>query len=301
MIHGGAGSIRKPERFEASLRDIIADGAARLQSGASALDVVSHCVARLEDDPLYNAGRGSVLNAQGVVECDASIMDGSTLAAGAVAGVRGIKNPVLLARAVLEKSAHVLLIGDGAEMFAREHQLEREDPAYFITEHRVRQLARMKEKHATGLDHAGDDEKLGTVGAVSRDRGGNLAAATSTGGLVNKQWGRVGDSPIIGAGTFADNASCAVSCTGIGEDFLRTSLARTAAFFVEERGMPAQDAADEAIRYLTRKVKGVGGLILIDRDGQCARAFSTPDMLSATAEHGTIRVDPAPANTHRRG
>jgi beta-aspartyl-peptidase (threonine type) len=219
-------------------------------------------------------------------------MDGSTLAAGAAAGVRGVKNPVLLARAVLEKSEHVLLIGEGAEMFAREHQLVFESPAYFITEHRVRQLARVKEKQAITLDHAGDDEKLGTVGAVARDNDGNLAAATSTGGLVNKQWGRVGDSPIIGAGTFADNASCAVSCTGIGEDFLRTSLARTAAFFVEERGMPAQDAADEAIQYLTRKVKGVGGLILIDRNGRCARAFSTPDMLSATAENGTIRVDP---------
>lgn len=293
MIHGGAGSIRAPERFEASLRDIIADGAARLEAGASALDAVSHCVARLEDDPLYNAGRGSVLNAHGAVECDASIMDGRTLEAGAAAGVRGVKNPVLLARAVLEKCAHVLLIGEGAEMFAREHKLAFEDPAYFITPHRVAQLARVKEKQAVTLDHSGDDVKLGTVGAVARDKQGNLAAATSTGGLVNKQWGRVGDSPIIGAGTFADNASCAVSCTGIGEDFLRTALARTAAFFIEDRGMQAQDAADEAIRYLTRKVKGVGGLILIDLDGRCARAFSTPDMLSATAENGEIRVDPA--------
>jgi beta-aspartyl-peptidase (threonine type) len=299
MIHGGAGAIRKPDRFEASLRDIIADGAARLEAGASALDAVSHCVARLEDDPLFNAGRGSVLNAQGAVECDASIMDGRTLAAGAVAGVRGVKNPVLLARAVLEQSGHVLLIGEGAETFAREHGLAFENPAYFVTEHRVAQLARLKEKQAVKLDHS-DDDKLGTVGAVARDKGGNLAAATSTGGLVNKQWGRVGDSPIIGAGTFADNAGCAVSCTGIGEDFLRTALARTAALFVEDRGMPAQAAADAAIRYLTRKVKGIGGLILIDREGRCARAFSTPDMLSATAENGEIRVDPASSNARGR-
>jgi len=291
MIHGGAGVIREPERFEESLRRIIERGAALLALGASALDAVTECVILLEDDPLYNAGRGSVLNAEGIVDCDASIMDGRTLDAGAIAGVRGIKNPILLARAVLEKSEHVFLIGDGAEAFAREQRLAFEEPAYFLTEYRVAQLARVKEKQKLGLDHSeANDLKLGTVGAVARDSNGNLAAATSTGGLVNKQFGRVGDSAVIGAGTFADNQSCAVSCTGIGEDFLRTSLARTAALFVEHQGMTAQDAADAAIRLLTRKVQGLGGLILIDREGRCGQAHSTPAMLTATAEGGQIRV-----------
>ena len=245
---------------------------ALLEKGASALDAVTHCVVLLEDDPLYNAGRGSVLNAQGIVDCDASIMDGRTMDAGAIAGVRGIKNPVLLARAVLEASEHVFLIGEGAETFAREHKLSFEEADYFLTEHRVAQLARVKEKQSVALDHSqANDLKLGTVGAVARDKDGNLAAATSTGGLVNKQFGRVGDSAVIGAGTFADNASCAISCTGIGEHFLRTSLARTAAFFIEYRGMRAQEAADAAIRYLTQKIQGLGGLILIDRDGGCAQ------------------------------
>ncbi|QXX74348.1 isoaspartyl peptidase/L-asparaginase family protein [Methylovirgula sp. HY1] len=291
MIHGGAGVIRAPENYDASLRHIIETGAALLDQGASALDAVTHCVALLEDDPLYNAGRGSVLNAQGIVDCDASIMDGRTLDAGAIAGVRGVKNPVLLARAVLEKSEHVFLIGEGAEIFAREHKISFEEADYFLTEHRVAQLARVKEKQSVALDHSqANDLKLGTVGAVARDRDGNLAAATSTGGLVNKQFGRVGDSAVIGAGTYADNASCAISCTGIGEHFLRTSLARTAAFFVEYQGMNAQEAADAAIRHLTQKIQGVGGLILIDRNGECGQAHSTPDMLSATAVKGEIWV-----------
>lgn len=291
MIHGGAGVIREPEKFSDSLRFVIERGAERLASGGSALDAVTECVVLLEDDPLFNAGRGSVLNAEGLVDCDASIMDGRTLDAGAIAGVRGVRNPILLARAVLEKSDHVFLIGEGAEAFAREQGLGFEDPAYFLTEYRVAQLARVKEKHKTALDHSeATDLKLGTVGAVARDRDGNLAAATSTGGLVNKQFGRVGDSAVIGAGTFADNASCAVSCTGIGEDFLRTSLARTAATFVEHQNRKAQEAADAAIRTLTSKVHGLGGLILVDRDGNCGSAHSTPAMLTATAENGEIRV-----------
>lgn len=293
MIHGGAGAVRAPERFEPSLRQVIEQGAVLLENGASALDAVTLCVSRLEDDPLFNAGRGSVLNAEGIVECDASIMDGHTLAAGAVAGVRGVKNPVRLARTVMETSEHVLLIGEGAEEFARAHDIAFEEPAYFLTDYRVAQLARVKEKLAVALDHS-DDWKLGTVGAVARDRDGNLAAATSTGGLVNKQWGRVGDSPIIGAGTFADNASCAVSCTGIGEHFLRTALARTAALFVEDRGLTAQEAADEAIRYLKDKVQGLGGLIVVDRNGACGRAFSTPGMVSAAAVDGYIQIGAAP-------
>lgn len=245
----------------------------------------------LEDDPLYNAGRGSVLNADGTVECDASVMDGRTLDAGAIAGVRGVRNPVLLARAVMEKSGHVFLIGEGAERFAREHGIPFEDAEYFLTEARIAQLAKAKEKQAIVLDHSQTNErKLGTVGAVARDRCGNLAAATSTGGVVNQQCGRVGDSAVIGAGTFADNASCAISCTGVGEHFLRTSLAKTAALFIEYRGMRADEAADAAIQYLVDKVHGFGGLIIVDRDGACARAHSTPGMVTATVQNGQVDV-----------
>lgn len=296
MIHGGAGIIQAPEQYEASLRLVIESGAHLLEMGASALQAVTHCVACLEDDPLYNAGRGSVLSAEGIVDCDASIMDGRNLDAGAIAGVRGIRNPVLLARAVMEKSEHVFLIGEGAERFALEHGLCLEDAAYFLTEHRVAQLARVKEKQALALDHSQSNEyKLGTVGAVARDKSGNLAAATSTGGLVNKKWGRVGDSAVIGAGVFADNASCAISCTGIGEHFLRTSLARTAALLIEHQGLCAKEAADAAIRYLVQRISGLGGLIIVDRNGSCAHAHSTPDMLTATAEKGTIWVGSRPA------
>ena len=257
MIHGGASAIHAPERYEGSLRHVIEAGAHLLETGALALDGVNHCVVLLEDDPLYNAGRGSVLNVDGIVVCDASIMDGRTLDAGAIAGVRGVRNPVLLARAVMEKSEHVFLIGEGAERFARAHGISFEDAEYFLTEARIAQLAKAKERQAIFLDHSQTNErKLGTVGAVARDKSGNLAAATSTGGVVNQRWGRVGDSAIIGAGTFADNASCAISCTGVGEHFLRTSLAKTAALFVEYRGMRADEAADAAIRHLVDKVHG---------------------------------------------
>jgi L-asparaginase / beta-aspartyl-peptidase len=291
MIHGGAGAIHAPERYDGSLRRIIETGTQLLETGASALDAVTHCVMLLEDDPLYNAGHGSVLNADDIVECGASIMDGRTLDAGAIAGVRGVRNPVLLARAVMEKSEHVFLIGEGAERFAREHGISFEDAEYFLTEARIAQLAEAKEKQAIVLDHSqANERKLGTVGAVARDRSGNLAAATSTGGLVNQQWGRVGDSAIIGAGVFADNASCAVSCTGIGEHLLRTSLAKTAALFVEYRGLRADEAADAAIWYLVDKVHGLGGLIIVDRGGTCARAHSTPGMLTGTAENGEVRI-----------
>lgn len=291
MIHGGAGAIRRPGRYEDSLRRVIEIGGRMLETGASAVDAVAHCVTLLEDDPLYNAGRGSVLNVDGDIFCDASIMDGRTLAAGAAAGVRGVRNPVLLARAVMERSEHVLLIGGGGEGFAREQGLAFEDAAYFRIEERVEGLAKAKKRHAIALDHSlNEDGKFGTVGAAARDKAGNLAAATSTGGVTNQRRGRVGDSPVIGAGTFADNASCAISCTGVGEHFLRTSLARTAALFVEHRGMGAAEAADAAIKYLVEKVRGVGGLIIVDRNGACGRAHSTPGMLTATAENGDVRV-----------
>jgi len=292
MIHGGAGAIHDPERYEGSLRRVVEAGARLLEAGTLALEAVTHCVTLLEDDPLYNAGRGSVLNVDGDILFDASIMDGRTLDAGAVAGVRGVRNPVLLARAIMEKGDHVFLIGKGAEGFACEQGLKFEEAAYFLTEARVTELAKVKKRQAIAPDRLqGPDSKLGTVGAVARDRRGNLAAATSTGGVTNQARGRVGDSPVIGAGTFADNASCAISCTGVGEHFLRTSLARTAALFVEYRGMGAAEAADAAIRLLVEKVQGLGGLIIVDRSGACARAYSTPAMRTATAQNGETRIE----------
>jgi beta-aspartyl-peptidase (threonine type) len=294
MIHGGAGAIRAPERFAASLGRIVEAGADMLEAGAGALDVVARCVAMLEDDPLYNAGRGAVLNADGEAFCDASIMDGRTLSAGAVAGVRGPRNPVLLARLVMEKTQHVFLIGAGAERLGRQYGLAFEDESYFVTPEKRAQLARAKARHETSLDHAPTAHgKLGTVGAAALDRAGDLAAATSTGGLVNQMSGRVGDSPVIGAGVYADNASCAVSCTGVGEQFLRTSLARMAAFSVETQAMDAEAAARAAVAYLERKVQGSGGLIVVDRNARCGVAHTTPDMLFASAVDGRITIGAA--------
>jgi len=291
MIHGGAGAIHNPERFEPSLRRIVLAGSQLLEQGGTARDAVSLCVRLLEDDPLYNAGFGSVLNAEGHAECDAAIMDGRGLAAGAVAGVGRIKNPVLAARAVMEKSRHVFLIGTGAEAFAAGHGVVMAPESYFRTPQRLADLARAQARNETALDHvAPSAEKLGTVGAVARDRAGNLAAATSTGGMTNKLPGRVGDSPVIGAGVYADDRSCAVSCTGVGEHFLRTSLARTVGFFIEEMGLDTQAATDAAMQRLIERVGGVGALIVVGRDGVCARARSTPGLLSAMARDGVIEV-----------
>lgn len=290
MIHGGAGAIEAPERFAPALRGVVETGADMLAGGARALDVVSRCVALLEDDPLFNAGCGSALNADGEARCDASIMDGRTLAAGAVAGVHGARNPVLLARLVMEKTPHVFMIGAGAERVGRENGAVFEADSYFRTPERQAQLARARARRQISLDHLSEGGKLGTVGAVARDSAGDLAAATSTGGLVNQLSGRVGDSPVIGAGVFADNASCAISCTGVGEHFLRTSLARTAALLVELRGLTAPEATKEAIAYLVQKVQGSGGLIMVDNKGRCGAAHSTPGMLMAVIENGKIRV-----------
>lgn len=281
VIHGGAGAISAPERYAPALRHVVETGARLLEQGESALEVVHRCVEALEDDPLFNAGRGSVLNAEGEAFCDASIMDGARLAAGAVAGVRGVRNPVALARLVMEKTPHVFMIGAGAERLGREQGAVFVDADYFVTPERLAELAQAK---------AREIDKHGTVGAVAHDRAGNLAAATSTGGLVNQLYGRVGDSPMIGAGVYADNASCAVSCTGVGEHFLRTCLARVAAFLVESQHLAAPEAAVAAIEHLLRKVEGSGGLIMVDAQGRCGVAHSTPDILFAAFEDGAFRI-----------
>lgn len=281
MIHGGFGPAPENIEFAPSLRRVAETGAMFLADGGSALDAVTLCVALLEDDPLFNAGRGSVLTAEGRVEMDASIMDGRNLAAGAVAGVRRIRNPVRAARAAMERSGHVFLIGEGADAFAAHAGCETAPPDYFVTPQRRAEHARLVAGAA----------KIGTVGAVARDVSGDLAAATSTGGVAGKRFGRVGDSPVIGAGVFADNASCAVSCTGVGEHFLRMSVARTVGFLVEEKGMGAEAAAAEAIRRLVDRISGVGGLIVVDRAGRCGRAKSGDGLMSATARPGGIDVE----------
>lgn len=294
IIHGGAGALEdlkyeaSETTFHESITAILEQGRHRLERGDSALDVVEYCANLLEDDRLYNAGCGSVLNADGKVEMDAALMDGRNLQAGAVAGIRNIKNPISLARRVLEHGEHVLLMGDGALEFAKFCGIETYPDDYFITEARIKQLAEVQLVGGMTLDHERikPSQKLGTIGAVARDLQGNLAAATSTGGLVNKRWGRVGDTPIVGAGVFADNDTCAVSATGYGEQFLRTVLAKTISDFVQFRGMDAQAAAQAGIEYLVAKVNGEGGVIVIDAAGHCAAAQSTSGLIRGWIELG---------------
>ncbi len=293
-IHGGAGALEdlkheaSAAEFEQSVITILERGRERLAAGDSALAVVEYCVTLLEDDRLYNAGCGSVLNADGKVEMDAALMDGRDLRAGAVAGIRNIKNPIALARRVLERGEHVLLMGEGALEFARFCEVETYPDAYFITPARIQQLTEAQAAGRMTLDHEKikPNQKLGTVGAVARDLHGNLAAATSTGGLVNKRWGRVGDTPVIGAGVFADNETCAVSATGYGEQFLRTVLAKTISDFVQFQGMDAEAAAQAGIEYLVAKVNGIGGVIVIDSAGRCAAAQSTSGLIRGWIELG---------------
>ncbi|EDX87455.1 Asparaginase superfamily [Synechococcus sp. PCC 7335] len=298
IIHGGAGALEdlkyeaSESEFKESILEILAAGRQWLESGAAALDVVEYCVNLLENEPLYNAGRGSVLNENGEVEMDAALMNGEDLKAGAVTCVKQIKNPISLARQVLDQGDHVMLAGAGALEFAKFCQAELCDDAYFITEARIKQL---KEAQAAGrmmLDHEKVKpaqklaQKLGTVGAACMDSQGNLAAATSTGGLVNKRWGRVGDTPVVGAGVFADNETCAVSATGYGEQFLRTVFAKTVSDYVQFKDLDAIAAAKAGIAYLVRKVNGEGGVIVVDRHGKCAAAQSTSGLIHGWIELG---------------
>jgi beta-aspartyl-peptidase (threonine type) len=294
MIHGGSGCLEDLKyeageaEFKQSIHAILEKGRQRLARGDRALDVVEYCVTLLENDPLYNAGRGSVLNARGQVEMDAALMNGADLRAGSVACVSEIKNPIALARHVLNHGKHVLLMGEGAMEFANLCGLERCHEDYFITPARIEQLKEAKAAGRITLDHerVSMAEKLGTVGAVARDVYGDLAAATSTGGLVNNHWGRVGDTPIIGAGVFADNESCAVSATGYGEEFLRTVLGKTIAMFMQWRGLDVAAAAEAGIEYLVNRVQGEGGVIVVDADGRCASAQSTTGLICGWIEQG---------------
>ncbi|MGA9423275.1 MAG: isoaspartyl peptidase/L-asparaginase [Rhodanobacteraceae bacterium] len=281
LIHGGAGVIRetltpaKEERVRADLKCALHVGYDVLQSGGSSLDAVAAAVAVLEDAPYFNAGKGAVFTHEGRQELDAAIMDGATLRAGAVAGVRRIRNPILLARAVLERSPHVMLCGDGAEEFARTLGIESVDPSYFRTDERWREL-----QQAWEADKRGQSDRTvhyGTVGAVALDAKGHLAAATSTGGTTDKRWGRIGDSPIIGAGTYA-NAHCAVSATGLGEYFLRVVAAHAICARMEYCGETTAQAAEQIVMRTIPELGGNGGVIALDADGNFATPFSTEGM-----------------------
>jgi beta-aspartyl-peptidase (threonine type) len=287
-IHGGAGVITRgsmsaadEQAYRADLGRALDAGYEVLQSGGSSLDAVTTAVRILEDSPLFNAGRGAVFNHEGINELDASIMDGRTLNAGAVAGVRHVRNPIDLARLVMERSPHVLLAGAGAEEFALEQGVELVPRNYFHTERRWQQL----EKARSGDRYsAAEIGYFGTVGAVALDDEGNLAAATSTGGMTNKRWGRVGDSPLIGAGNYADNGSCAVSATGSGEYFIRTVLAHEISALVKYRGLAVDDAARQAVHGTLKAVGGEGGVIAVDRAGNVAMQFNTEGMFRAARD-----------------
>ena len=297
MVHGGAGALDNVKddktafRYLESIRTILEHGREVLELGGSALQAVETCASLLEDDPVFNAGCGSVLNESGKVEMDAAIMDGRDLRAGAVAAVENIANPIQLARLVLSESEHVMLISEGAMRFADHCGMERVPEHYFFTPDRIEQLKQAQLNHKIMLDHDSseedsEDQKYGTIGAIARDPLGNLAAATSTGGIVNKRMGRVGDSPIVGSGVYADNETCAVSATGYGEDFMRTVISKTISDFIYMKKMNSKDATAAGIEYLTKKVRGRGGVIVIDKNGNCSSGFTTKKMIHGWIEKG---------------
>lgn len=284
-IHGGAGTILREEMtdekeraYRQALEEALAAGERILAGGGDALEAVCAAVCVLEDCPLFNAGRGSVYNANGEQEMDASVMEGLQREAGAVAGIREIRNPVLLAREVMLHSGHVLLIGDGALAFADSRGWARTPAAWFHDEWRYRQWLDVRGSDAFQLDHTVTDKKFGTVGAVALDLKGNLAAATSTGGMTNKQFGRVGDSPLIGAGTWADNRTCAVSCTGSGEYFIRGVAAYDVACLMDYKGLSLEEACQKVVQEHLPALGGDGGLIAVDARGHVAMPFNTAGM-----------------------
>jgi beta-aspartyl-peptidase (threonine type) len=311
VVHGGAGVIErdqlKPEQeaaYRGALKEVAEAGAAVLARGGSALDAIETAVGLLEDNPLFNAGRGAVFTAEGRNELDASIMDGRTLAAGAVAGVTRTRHPIGLARRVMEASDHVMLIGTGADAFSKAQGLDQVEPAHFFTPRRWRSLEKFltkeglpipekpagadRQDEAEGLAH--DEGKHGTVGVVALDAKGDVAAGTSTGGTTGKRWGRVGDSPIIGAGNYASNAACAVSATGTGEYFIRLAVAHEIAALVQHKGLSLQAAADEVVQGKLKALGGDGGVIAVAPDGQLAWSYNTSGMYRARAAEGQPTV-----------
>ena len=284
-IHGGAGVINRASMSDEAERAYRADlgraldaGYAVLEKGGSSLDATIAAVRILEDSPYFNAGHGSVFSHAGINELDAAIMDGATQKAGAVAGVKHIRNPIELARMVMERTPHVLLSGEGAEEFALEQGVTLVPGSYFYTERRWKQLEEAQKNERVAANPQEDIGYFGTVGAVARDKNGNLAAATSTGGMTNKRWGRIGDSPLIGAGTYADNETCAVSATGSGEFFIRAVVAHEICARVRLSGVTAAAAAKDVIHGKLKDIGGDGGVIVVDRDGVLSLEFNTEGM-----------------------
>ncbi len=309
-IHGGAGTILKKnmtDSMERAYKTVLGQalqvGYEKIKQGGSSLEAVESVIHIMEDSPLFNAGKGAVFTHNGRNELDASIMDGKTLAAGAVAGVSTIKNPISAAKAVMEKSEHVMMVGSGAEQFAKQAGLEIVDPSYFWTEARWESLQKIKKEDSTKtqLDHdqkqvsrlgvTNKDAKFGTVGCVALDGYGNLAAGTSTGGMTNKKFGRVGDSPIIGAGTYANNETCAVSCTGWGEFYIRHVAAYKVSALMEYKGKDVVQASQEVIDGIG-KMGGNGGMVVLDKNGHVAMPFNTTGMYRGTVtKDGKITVE----------
>jgi L-asparaginase / beta-aspartyl-peptidase len=294
VIHGGAGTIERSEMtpqneeaHRAGLEQSLKAGYEVLARGGSSLDAVEAAIRMLEDNQLFNAGKGSVFTHEGTNELDASIMDGRTLKAGAVAELKHIRNPISLARLVMEKSPHVMLAGDGAEAFAEKMGITFVDQKYFYTEERWQELQKLKTKSGSGKEK----DRHGTVGAVALDKGGNLAAGTSTGGTTNKEFGRIGDSPVIGAGTYANNQTCAISCTGDGEYFIRAAVAHDVSAMMEYKNMSVKHAAQAAIDKVGR-LGGTGGLIAVDREGNFAMPFNTSGMYrGSVGPDGKVTVE----------
>lgn len=292
VIHGGAGTIlpenmtpEQEKQYRAALKTALQTGHTVLTNGGTSVDAVEAALQTMEDSPLFNAGKGAVFTNESTVELDASIMDGKTLNAGALTGVKHIKNPISLARLIMEESRHVMMAGEGAEAFAEEQGVEFVPNEYFYTERRRKQAeeARQEMQEERDEDSSGghDRDKFGTVGAAALDQNGNLAAGTTTGGMTNKRFGRVGDSPIIGAGTYADNATCAVSATGHGEYFIRAAVTHDISARMKYGGMSLQEAARSIIMDELPKMEpngGSGGVIALDHEGNIAMPFNTPGM-----------------------
>ena len=302
VIHGGAGTItrksmseEREKEYRAALEFALKTGHGVLTKGGSSIDAVEAVIRTMEDSPLFNAGKGAVFTHEGKNELDASIMDGKTKRAGSVAGLTIVKNPISAARAVMEKSKHVMLIGRGAELFATSVGLEVVDPSYFWTERRWKSLQEelLKESKPQAALPVADENRFGTVGCVAVDRDGNLAAGTSTGGTTNKRFGRVGDAPIIGAGNYAENESVAVSATGAGEFFIRWTVAYDIAALVKYKGLSVRDAAEEVINRKLKAVPGAeGGVIALDAKGNFAMPFNTEGMYRGwVGEDGVAHVE----------
>jgi len=294
-IHGGAGTINKDlitpqeeQEYKSALQSALQAGEDILKDGGSSLDAVQAAVMSLEDCPLFNAGRGAVFTHEGTHEMDAAIMEGKELKAGAVSGVSNIKNPVQLARAIMDHSGSVLLAGEGANEFARKMNIRFEEDTYFFSQYRYDQLMKVRDTDVMKLDHSVSDapKKFGTVGAVALDINGNLAASTSTGGLTNKRFGRIGDTPIIGAGTYANNKTCAVSCTGVGEYYIRAVVGHDISCLMEYKGLSLEEACRELVHSKLIELNGEGGLIAVDAKGNISMPFNSEGMYRGMKKAG---------------